>query len=45
MLDYEKVLESVKILLPHLRSGNVRASMGGGAHVDEEKKFSINLDN
>ena len=36
MLDYERVLENVKIILPHLRSGNVRASIGGGAHVDTE---------
>ncbi len=38
LLDYEKVLENVKILLPHLIKGNVRASMGGGAHLEEEAK-------
>ena len=37
MLDYEKVLENVRELVPSLRSGNVRASMGGGAHVDGER--------
>jgi hypothetical protein len=30
MLDYEKVLENVGILLPRLRGGGVRASLHGG---------------
>jgi hypothetical protein len=37
MLDYEKVLENVRVLIPSLRQGNVRASMGGGAHIDGER--------
>lgn len=49
MLDYEKVLETVKELVPQIQGGKARMSMRGGAHFDdeEEKKqtvFSINLD-
>lgn len=49
MLDYEKVLENVQFIIPQLGAGRVRASMGGGAHVDDEDPsarpvFSINLD-
>lgn len=48
MLDYEKVLDNVKFIIPQLGAGRVRASMGGGAHVDEEEShrpvFSINVD-
>lgn len=44
MLDYQKVLECVRDVLPHLRTGNVRASMGGGVHIEEEKMphWSVN---
>ena len=44
MLDYEMVLENVKIILPHLRSGNLKASVGGGVDIEQNKQFSINVD-
>jgi hypothetical protein len=49
MLDYQQVLRSVATIIPSIGGGgrNVRASVGGGAHIDEEAKedgghFSIN---
>ena len=38
MLDYEKVLENVGKLLPRLRAGNVRGSVHGGAHIEDEEE-------
>jgi hypothetical protein len=43
MLDYEKVLENVAIVLPQIRGGAVRSSMHGGMDIEEESKgHSIN---
>jgi V-type H+-transporting ATPase subunit a len=36
MLDYEKVLETVKKILPKLQTGQLRQSMHGGAHEIEK---------
>jgi len=46
MLDYEKVLENVGILLPRIRGGNLKQSMHGGLYDEEEEKggFGINAD-
>ena len=35
MLDYEKVLENVAIVLPQIQGGQVRSSMHGGIVVEE----------
>jgi predicted transcriptional regulator len=35
MLDYEKVLENVAIVLPKIQGGQVRSSMHGGIVVEE----------
>ena len=35
MLDYEKVLENVSIVLPQIQGGQVRSSMHGGIVVEE----------
>lgn len=42
MLDYEKVLENVAIVLPQLQGGGVRSSMHGGMELEEAKGTSIN---
>ena len=44
MLDYEKVLNSVKVIIPRLQGGavDVKASMHGGLRI--EKGFSLNDD-
>jgi hypothetical protein len=42
MLDYEKVLENVAIILPQIQGGNVRSSMHGGMELEEAKGTSIN---
>lgn len=36
MLDYEKVLETVKKILPKLQTGTLRQSMHGGVHEIEK---------
>jgi hypothetical protein len=36
MLDYEKVLENVAIILPRIQGGQVRSSMHGGVILEEE---------
>ena len=39
MLDYSQVLKSVGQIIPSIAGGrNLRASVGGGAHIDEEEK-------
>lgn len=35
MLDYEKVLENVAIVLPQIQGGQVRSSMHGGIVIEE----------
>jgi hypothetical protein len=43
MLDYEKVLETVKKILPKIQGGQVKQSMHGGLSDDRENnKVSIN---
>lgn len=42
MLDYEKVLENVAVVLPQIQGGNVRSSMHGGMEIEEHKGTSIN---
>lgn len=42
MLDYEKVLENVAVILPQIQGGNVRSSVHGGLDVEEAKGTSIN---
>ncbi|CDW80575.1 v-type atpase 116kda subunit family protein [Stylonychia lemnae] len=42
MLDYEKVLENVSIVLPQIQGGQVRSSMHGGIVLEEQKSTSIN---
>ena len=42
MLDYEKVLENVAIVLPQIQGGGVRSSMHGGMEIEEAKGTSIN---
>lgn len=44
MLDYEKVLRAVSIIIPRIHAGgnDVRASMHGGIHEEVKQRTSLN---
>jgi len=47
MLDYEKVLRSVAIIMPRIHAGgpDVKASMHGGVNMRQDFKQHVSLNN